>query len=58
MIWSNLRFNVRMYFVTMATNLPSCVSIEFSEPLLKFLVKFILLKYVQVTVSDFVIKYE
>ena len=33
-------------FVTMATNLPSCFSIEFLEQLLKFLVNFTLLKYV------------
>ena len=31
----------------MATNLPSCFSIEFSEQLLKFLVNFTLLKYVK-----------
>ena len=30
----------------MATNLPSCFSIEFLEQLLKFLVNFTLLKYV------------
>ena len=47
MTWSNLRFNVRRYFVTMATNLPSCFSIEFLEQLLKFLVNFTLLKYVK-----------
>ena len=34
-------------FVTMATNLPSCFSIEFLEQLLKFLVNFTLLKYVK-----------
>ena len=31
----------------MATNLPSCFSIEFIEQLLKFLVNFTLLKYVK-----------
>ena len=31
----------------MATNLPSCFSIEFLEQLLKFLVNFTLLKYVK-----------
>ena len=31
----------------MATNLPSCFSIQFLEQLLKFLVNFTLLKYVQ-----------
>ena len=31
----------------MATNLPSCFSIQFSEQLLKFLVNFTLLKYVK-----------
>ena len=31
----------------MATNLPSCFSIEFLKQLLKFLVNFTLLKYVQ-----------
>ena len=34
-------------FVTMATNLPSCFSIQFLEQLLKFLVNFTLLKYVK-----------
>ena len=34
-------------FVTMATNLPSCFSIQFLELLLKFLVNFTLLKYVK-----------
>ena len=34
-------------FVTMATNLPSCFSIEFLEQLLKFLVNLTLLKYVE-----------
>ena len=47
MTWSNLRFNVSRSFVTMATNLPSCFSIEFLEQLLKFLVNFTLLKYVK-----------
>ena len=47
MTWSNLRFNVWRSFVTMATNLPSCFSIEFLEQLLKFLVNFTLLKYVK-----------
>ena len=31
----------------MATNLPSCYSIEFLEQLLKFIVNFTLLKYVK-----------
>ena len=47
MTWSNLRFNVRTSFVTMATNLPFCFFIQFLEQLLKFLVKFTLLKYVK-----------
>ena len=47
MIWSNLRFNVWRSFVTMATNLPSCFSIQFLEQLLKSLVNFTLLKYVK-----------
>ena len=47
MTWSNLRFNVRRSFVTMAANLPSCFSIQFLEQLLKFLVNFTLLKYVK-----------
>ena len=47
MAWSNLRFNVSRSFVTMATNLPSCFSIEFLEQLLKFLVNFASLKYVK-----------
>ena len=47
MTWSNLRFNVRKSFVTMATNLPSCFSIQFLEQLLKFLVNFTLLTYVK-----------
>ena len=34
-------------FVTMATNLPSCFSIQFLEQLLKFLINFTLLKYVR-----------
>ena len=34
-------------FVTMATNLPSCFSIEFVEQLLEFLANFTLLKYVK-----------
>ena len=42
-----LRFNVSRSFVTMATNLPSCFSIQFLEQLLKFLVNFTLLKYVE-----------
>ena len=42
MTWSNVRS-----FVTMATNLPSCFFIQFSEQLLKFLVNFTLLKYVK-----------
>ena len=47
MTWSNLRFNVSRSFVTMATYLTSCFSIEFLEQLLKFLVNFTLLKYVK-----------
>ena len=47
MTWSKLRFNVRGSFVTMATNLASCFSIEFLGQLLKFLVNFTLLKYVK-----------
>ena len=47
MTWSNLRFSVCRSFVTMATNLPSCFSIQFLEQLLKFLVNFTLLKYVK-----------
>ena len=46
MAWSNLRFCLKV-FVTMATNLTSCFSIQFSELLLKFLVKFTLMKYVR-----------
>ena len=46
MTWSNLRFYVWRSIVTMATNLPSCFSIQFLEQLLKFLVNFTLLKYV------------
>ena len=45
--WSNLRFNVWRYFVTMVTNLPSCFSIQFLEQMLKFLENFTLLKYVK-----------
>ena len=33
-------------FLTMATNLPSCFSIQFLEQLLRFLVNFTLFKYV------------
>ena len=40
MTWSNLRFNISRSFVTMATNLPSCFSIQFLEQLLKFPVNF------------------
>ena len=47
MNWSKLRFNVWRSFVTMATNLPYCFSIQFLEQLLKFLVNFTLLKYVK-----------
>ena len=47
MTWSNLRFSVWRYSVTMATNLPSCFFIQFLEKLLKFLVNFTLLKYVK-----------
>ena len=47
MTWSNLRFNVRRSFVTMATNLQSCVFIQFLEQLLKVLANFTLLKYVK-----------
>ena len=35
------------FHVTMATNLPSCFSIQFLQQLLKFLVNFTLLKYVK-----------
>ena len=38
----NLRFIVRRSFVTMATNLPSCSSIQFLEQLLKFPLNFTL----------------
>ena len=47
MTWSNLGFNVSRSIVTMATNLPSCFSIQFLEKHLKFLVNFTLLKYVK-----------
>ena len=47
MTWSKLRFSVSRSFVIMATNLPSCFSIEFLEQFLKFLVNFTLLKYVK-----------
>ena len=47
MTWSNLSFNITRSFVTMATNLPSYFSIQFLEQLLKFLVKFTLLKCVK-----------
>ena len=47
MTLSNLRLNVGRSFVTMATNLPSCFSIQFLEQLLTFLVNFTLLKYVK-----------
>ena len=47
MAWPNLRLNVRTSFVTKATNLPSCFSIQFLEQLLKFLVNFTLSKYVK-----------
>ena len=47
MTWLNLRFSVLRSFVTMATNLPSCFSIQFLKQLLKFLVNFTLLKYVK-----------
>ena len=47
MTWSNLRFNVWRSSVTMATNLPSCFSIQFLEQLLKFLVNFTLLNYIE-----------
>ena len=47
MTWSNLKFSVEGSFVTMATNLPSCFSIQFLEQLLKFLSNFSLLKYVK-----------
>ena len=47
MTWSNIRFNVKTSFVTMATNLPFCFFIQFPEQLLKFLVNFTLLKYVK-----------
>ena len=43
----------------MATNLPSCFSIQFLEQLLKFLVNFTLLKYVKSQRSyDFLITKE
>ena len=45
--WSNLRLNVCRSFVTNATYLPSCFSIQFLEQLLKFLVNVTLLKYVK-----------
>ena len=47
MTWSNLRFNVLRSFVTMATTLRYCFSIQFLEQLLKLLVNFTLLKYVK-----------
>ena len=47
MPWSNLRFNVRRSFVTMATNLPSYFVIQFLEQLLTFSVNFTMLKYVK-----------
>ena len=47
MTWSNIRFSVRRFFVTMPTNLPSCFLIQFLEQLPKFLVNFTLLKYVK-----------
>ena len=47
MTWTNLRLNVRRSFVAMATNLQSCLSIQFLEQLLKFLVNFTMLKYVK-----------
>ena len=47
MTWSNLRFNVCRSFVTKATNLSSCFSIQFLEQLMNFLVNFTLLKYVK-----------
>ena len=47
MTLSNLRFNVWRFLVTMATNLPSCFSMQFLEQLLKFLVSFTLLKCVK-----------
>ena len=47
MTWSNLRFNVRTSFITMATNLPFCFFIQFLEELLKFLANLTLLKYVK-----------
>ena len=47
MTLSNLRFNGWRSFVTMSTNLLSCFFIKFLEQLLKFSVKFTLLKYVK-----------
>ena len=48
-----------MSFVTMATNLPSCFSIQILEQYLKFLVNFTLLKYVKSQRSyDFLITKE
>ena len=52
MTWSNLRFSVRRSFVTKATHLPPCFSIEFLEQFLKFLVNFTLLKYGKSQRSD------
>ena len=36
MTWSNLRFSVQRSFVAMATNVPSCLLIQFLEQLMKF----------------------
>ena len=47
MTWSTLNFNVLRSFVTMATNLPSCFSVQFLEQLFKFLVSLTWLKYVK-----------
>ena len=47
MTWSDLRFSVLRSFVTRATNLQSCFLFQFLEQLLKFLLKFTLLKYVK-----------
>ena len=47
MTWSSLRFNVWRSSAAMATNLPSCLLIQFLEQLLKFLLNFTLLKYVK-----------
>ena len=47
MTWSNLRFSVWRSFVTIATNISSCLFIQVLEQMLKFKVNFTLLKYVK-----------